>query len=66
MKVLTVVGTRPEIIRLSFIIKKLNELAEKHLLIHSGQTFTHSLYGNLFEELGIRNPYYILSTKQKS
>ncbi|MCP3739190.1 non-hydrolyzing UDP-N-acetylglucosamine 2-epimerase [Rossellomorea sp. BNER] len=66
MKILTVLGTRPEVIRLSLIIKKLDELAEKHVLVHSGQNFTHSLNGVFFKELGIRKPDYILSTKQQS
>ncbi|MFD2682725.1 non-hydrolyzing UDP-N-acetylglucosamine 2-epimerase [Bacillus seohaeanensis] len=66
MKVLTVLGTRPEVIRLSLIIKKLDELAEKHIIVHSGQNFTHSLNGVFFKELGIRMPDYTLSTKQQS
>ncbi|MBM7586932.1 UDP-N-acetylglucosamine 2-epimerase (non-hydrolyzing) [Bacillus pakistanensis] len=66
MKVLTVLGTRPEVIRLSIIINKLDELADKHILVHSGQNFTHSLNGVFFKELGIRNPDYTLSTKQQT
>jgi UDP-N-acetylglucosamine 2-epimerase (non-hydrolysing) len=66
MKVLTVLGTRPEVIRLSLIIKKLDDLAEKHTIVHSGQNFTHSLNGVFFKELGIRQPDYKLSTKQQS
>jgi UDP-N-acetylglucosamine 2-epimerase (non-hydrolysing) len=66
MKVLTVLGTRPEVIRLSLIMKKLDDLAEKHIIVHSGQNFTHSLNGVFFEELGIRKPDYTLSIKQQS
>ncbi len=66
MKVLTVLGTRPEVIRLSLIMKKLDELAEKHIIVHSGQNFTHSLNGVFFKELGIRKPDYTLATKQQS
>jgi UDP-N-acetylglucosamine 2-epimerase (non-hydrolysing) len=66
MRILTVVGTRPEVIRLSVIISKLDALAEKHILVHSGQNFTHSLNGVFFKELGIRKPDYILSDKESS
>ena len=58
MRILTVVGTRPELIRLSVLIKKLDVLCEKHVLVHSGQNFTHSLNGVFFQELGIRKPDY--------
>ncbi len=58
MRILTVVGTRPELIRLSVLIKKLDALCERHVLVHSGQNFTHSLNGVFFEELGIRKPNY--------
>jgi UDP-N-acetylglucosamine 2-epimerase (non-hydrolysing) len=66
MKILTVLGTRPEIIRLSLIMKKLDQLADKHVIVHSGQNFTHSLNGVFFKELGIRKPDYILASKQQS
>jgi UDP-N-acetylglucosamine 2-epimerase (non-hydrolysing) len=66
MKVLTVLGTRPEVIRLSLIMTKLDELAEKHVIVHSGQNFTHTLNGVFFKELGIRKPDYTISTKQQS
>ncbi|XXM71196.1 non-hydrolyzing UDP-N-acetylglucosamine 2-epimerase [Lysinibacillus sphaericus] len=58
MKVLTVIGTRPELIRLSVLIKKLDTICDRHVLVHSGQNFTHSLNGVFFEELGIRRPDY--------
>ncbi|KPL58838.1 non-hydrolyzing UDP-N-acetylglucosamine 2-epimerase [Rossellomorea vietnamensis] len=58
MRILTVVGTRPELIRLSVLIKKLDVLCDKHILVHSGQNFTHSLNGVFFQELGIRKPDY--------
>lgn len=61
---MTILGTRPEIIRLSIIIKKLDLLAEKHILVHTGQNFTASLSEVFFYELKIRKPDYILSTHQ--
>ncbi|MEH6986462.1 non-hydrolyzing UDP-N-acetylglucosamine 2-epimerase [Cytobacillus firmus] len=66
MKILTVLGTRPEIIRLSLIIKKLDELAEKHILVHTGQNFTESLSEVFFKEMKIRKPDYILINQQYS
>ncbi|MGF2617914.1 UDP-N-acetylglucosamine 2-epimerase (non-hydrolyzing) [Rossellomorea vietnamensis] len=66
MKVLTILGTRPEIIRLSLIMKKLDKLADSHIIVHTGQNFTHSLNDIFFEELGLRAPDYILSSSQRS
>jgi UDP-N-acetylglucosamine 2-epimerase (non-hydrolysing) len=65
MKIVTVLGTRPEIIRLSLIMKKLDQLAD-HIVVHSGQNFTHTLNGVFFKEMGIRKPDYILASKQQS
>ncbi|UUZ84300.1 hypothetical protein LJK88_11660 [Paenibacillus sp. P26] len=66
MKIVTILGTRPEIIRLSLIIKKLDELAEKHILVHTGQNFTHTLSDIFFQELGLRPPDYMLQHRQGS
>jgi UDP-N-acetylglucosamine 2-epimerase (non-hydrolysing) len=66
MRIMTILGTRPEIIRLSLIIKKLDLYAEKHILVHTGQNFTHSLSEVFFKELNVRKPDYILSNKQFS
>jgi len=63
---MTILGTRPEIIRLSLIIKKLDEYADKHLLVHTGQNFTSSLSDVFFQELQIRKPDYILMNQQSS
>ncbi|MBD7969737.1 non-hydrolyzing UDP-N-acetylglucosamine 2-epimerase [Paenibacillus gallinarum] len=60
MKIMTVLGTRPEIIRLSLIIPKLDRYADRHILVHTGQNFTESLSGQFFRELGLRSPDYIL------
>lgn len=64
MKIMTILGTRPEIIRLSVIIPLLDEHAERHVLVHTGQNFTASLSGIFFEELGLRAPDYVLQDKQ--
>jgi UDP-N-acetylglucosamine 2-epimerase len=59
MKVLTVVGTRPEIIRLSRVISKLDQFTE-HVLIHTGQNFDYELNKIFFDDLGVRSPDYFL------
>ncbi|WLD94952.1 non-hydrolyzing UDP-N-acetylglucosamine 2-epimerase [Alkalihalobacillus sp. AL-G] len=66
MKIVTILGTRPEIIRLSLIIKKLDQWADKHTLIHTGQNFHYELNEIFFKELDLRLPDYILQTKQQS
>jgi UDP-N-acetylglucosamine 2-epimerase (non-hydrolysing) len=66
VKVLTVLGTRPEIIRLSIIIKKLDLLAESHVLVHTGQNYTSNLSDVFFDEMHIRKPDYILSQSQQT
>ena len=57
MKVLTIAGTRPELIRLSIIIKKLDGLVE-HVFVYTNQNYTYSLRDKFFEELSIREPDY--------
>lgn len=59
IKVMTVVGTRPEIIRLSRLIAKL-EAETEHVLVHTGQNYAYELSEVFFEELGIRRPDYCL------
>jgi len=59
MKILTVLGTRPEIIRLSQIIKKLDIYSE-HILVHTGQNYDKNLSDIFFKELDIRQPDYYL------
>ena len=61
LKVVTVVGTRPEIIRLSRVIAALdNSKAIDHVLIHTGQNYAYNLNEIFFKELGIRTPDYFL------
>ncbi len=59
MKVATIVGTRPEIIRLSRVIPALDRHTD-HVLIHTGQNFDYELNGIFFEDLGLRPPDYFL------
>ena len=65
MKIITVLGTRPEIIRLSLIIKTLDKLCD-HVLVHTGQNFDRNLSDLFFEELGIRKPDHHLEIKADS
>ena len=59
-KLVTIIGTRPEIIRLSEIIK-LADLNFDHILVHTGQNYDFELNEIFFEELGIRKPNYFLN-----
>jgi len=65
MKVLTVLGTRPEIIRLSLVIPRLDALCE-HVLVHTGQNFSPALNDVFFEELGLRQPDHMLQVRAAS
>lgn len=60
MKVMTVVGTRPEIIRLSRIIEKLDTYCN-HIFVHTGQNYDYELNQIFFEDLGIRKPDFFLN-----
>lgn len=55
MKVLTIVGTRPEVIKLSRVIAELDACC-KHVLVHTGQNYDYSLNQVFFDQLGIRRP----------
>jgi UDP-N-acetylglucosamine 2-epimerase len=59
VKVMTVVGTRPELIRLSRVIARLDEFFD-HVLVHTGQNFDYELNQVFFDELGIRPPDHYL------
>lgn len=59
MRLITVLGTRPEIIRLSRIIEKLDALCE-HRLVHTGQNFDPGLSDVFFDQLGVRTPDHFL------
>lgn len=67
LKVLTVVGTRPEIIRLSRVIAKLDESeAIEHVLVHTGQNYDYELNEIFFEDLGLRKPDHFLNAAGKN
>lgn len=59
LKVMTVVGTRPEIIRLSRVLARLDEMCE-HVLVHTGQNYDYELSQVFFDDLGIRKPDFFL------
>jgi UDP-N-acetylglucosamine 2-epimerase len=60
LKLMTIVGTRPEIIKLSEIIKKCDQYF-KHILVHTGQNYDYTLNEIFFKELGLRTPDFYLS-----
>ncbi|MGV1004080.1 MAG: non-hydrolyzing UDP-N-acetylglucosamine 2-epimerase [Candidatus Nanopelagicales bacterium] len=67
MKVLTVVGTRPEIIRLAAVLRRLDRTSGiEHALVHTGQNWDHRLNGIFFEELGLRLPDHVLDVDVSS
>lgn len=65
LKVITIVGTRPEIIRLSRVVAKLDQFCE-HIFVHTGQNYDYKLNGVFFEELGIRKPNVFLEVAGKN
>jgi UDP-N-acetylglucosamine 2-epimerase (non-hydrolysing) len=65
LKVATIVGTRPEIIRLSRVLARLDQTCD-HLLIHTGQNYDYELNQVFFDDLGIRKPDYFLDSAQDS
>lgn len=65
MKVVTIIGTRPEIIRLSRVIFKLDKFTE-HVLVHTGQNYDYELNKVFFDELNIRKPDYFLDAAMQT
>ncbi len=65
MKVMSVVGTRPEIIRLSRVLAKLDEHCE-HILVHTGQNYDFELNEVFFNDLGVRKPDFFLNAAGKN
>lgn len=65
LKVMTVVGTRPEIIKLSRVIPELDKYT-KHVLVHTGQNFDYELNEIFFNELKLRKPDYFLNAAGKT
>jgi len=62
LKVMTIMGTRPEIIRLSLIIKKLDVLCD-HVLVHTGQNYDVNLNDIFIEQLGVRQADYYMGAR---
>src|SRR5450759_1766015 len=62
MKVMTILGTRPEIIRLAAIIKKLDKFCT-HVVVHTGQNYDYELNKVFFEDLELRHPDIQLKVK---
>jgi len=65
LKVMSVVGTRPEIIRLSRVLAALDEHCE-HVLVHTGQNYDYELNQVFFDDLGVRKPDYFLNSAEGS
>ncbi|MDD4977072.1 MAG: UDP-N-acetylglucosamine 2-epimerase (non-hydrolyzing) [Gallionella sp.] len=65
LKVLSVVGTRPEIIRLSRVLARLDEHCE-HILVHTGQNYDYELNQVFFDDLGVRKPDHFLNSAANS
>ncbi|HEV7229298.1 non-hydrolyzing UDP-N-acetylglucosamine 2-epimerase [Brevundimonas sp.] len=63
LKVMTVVGTRPEIIRLSRVLARLDETTD-HILVHTGQNYDYELNQVFFDDLGLRKPDHFLNAAQ--
>jgi UDP-N-acetylglucosamine 2-epimerase (non-hydrolysing) len=67
LKVLTIVGTRPEIIRLACVLQKLDtSSAIEHILVHTGQNYDYELNEVFFEDLNLRKPDYFLNAAGKN
>jgi UDP-N-acetylglucosamine 2-epimerase len=65
LKIVSIVGTRPEIIRLSRVFAKLDEYCD-HILVHTGQNYDFELNQIFFDDLGLRKPDYFLETAIES
>lgn len=65
MKVMTIVGTRPEIIRLSRVMARLDDTVD-HVLVHTGQNYDYELNGVFFKDLGVRTPDHFLEVDTSS
>ena len=59
LKVMTIVGTRPELIKMSRVIAELDKYV-KHVLVHTGQNYDHELNQVFFDDLEIRKPDHFL------
>ena len=59
LKVMTIVGTRPELVKMSRVIAELDHQVQ-HILVHTGQNYDHELNQIFFDDLGIRKPDHFL------
>lgn len=62
MKIMTVLGTRPEIIRLSRVIARLDQLCD-HILVHTGQNYDQNLNEIFFQQMGVRQPDHFMGVR---
>lgn len=65
LKVMTILGTRPEIIRLSRVMARLDQVAD-HTIVHTGQNYDYKLNGVFFSDLGVREPDHFLGVDTSS
>jgi UDP-N-acetylglucosamine 2-epimerase (non-hydrolysing) len=65
VKVMTILGTRPEIIRLASVLKKLDKYCD-HVLVHTGQNYDYNLNKVFFEDLELREPDHVLSVRSET
>ena len=65
LKVMTILGTRPEVIKMSRVIAEL-DIHTKHILVHTGQNYDYELNQIFFEDLGVRKPDYFLDSAKNS
>ena len=65
MKIMTIVGTRPEIIKMSRVIAELEKHVE-HILVHTGQNYDYELNEIFFDNLQVRKPNYFLDVAGKN
>lgn len=65
MKVVTILGTRPEIIRLSAVMKRLDKHVD-HIIVHTGQNYDYELNEVFFDDLGVRKPDYFMNVDTSS
>ncbi len=65
MKIMTIVGTRPEIIKMSRLIFEIEKFCD-HILVHTGQNYDYELNQIFFENLGVKKPHYFLDVAGKN
>ena len=61
MKVMTIFGTRPEMIKMWGVLKKLDDMNFEHVMVHTGQNYTKELKDFFFNDLELREPDYQLN-----